>query len=320
MFITGPPGSVSLTGTASVAGSADAAGPVLRIRRSGRRAFAGSAAEAEPGLRVFLADLVRPYQLKLREDLLAAGPPPSYGEMAGPLIGSVVPATAPVDLLMLAFTVPDGRPERATASHLSHLCPGQPMAFALCDQGPAAAFTGLRLAAEYLRDGVCQRALLLVTEQATLPYDPPAPAVLPERHAAVALLCEADQAADGQPANGSAPGGGPALVGTREHTGVAPGEAAELLADALARAAAGTVGPPVVILGRELARLVRESGTGGLPPSGEVRVAPPGQPGTGVWWELAGEMTRWPAGRRVILANYDPALRYLCLAGFGELG
>jgi hypothetical protein len=46
----------------------------------------------------------------------------------------------------------------------------------------------------------------------------------------------------------------------------------------------------------------------------EVLVPPPGQPYTGVWWELAAGLPRWTAGgRRVLLADYDKTLRYLCV-------
>lgn len=49
------------------------------------------------------------------------------------------------------------------------------------------------------------------------------------------------------------------------------------------------------------------------PPAGwEVLVAPAGQPCTGTWWELAGCLDKWQgSGRRVLLADYDPHLRYL---------
>lgn len=37
-----------------------------------------------------------------------------------------------------------------------------------------------------------------------------------------------------------------------------------------------------------------------------------------VWWELAGGLAQWmTAGRRVVIADYDPALRYLCVAQIG---
>ena len=54
----------------------------------------------------------------------------------------------PVDVVILAFAVPDVRAGRTTATYRGAACPGDPLAFAVCDQGPAAAFTALRLAAD----------------------------------------------------------------------------------------------------------------------------------------------------------------------------
>ena len=48
----------------------------------------------------------------------------SYGEMAQVLIGSVVSADEPVDLLILAFGVHDLWPARQTAAYLSDVTPG----------------------------------------------------------------------------------------------------------------------------------------------------------------------------------------------------
>jgi hypothetical protein len=237
-------------------------------------------------LDVYLADLVRPYGLALRDDDLPDGH--TYGEMAAELIGDLVPPDEPVDLLVLAFAIPDLRPGRATATYLSHVCPGGPLAFAVCDQGSAAAFTGLRLAREYLRGPGCERALLLVVEQATLPYSTVEYAAVPERHAAVGLLCGRS--------------GATRLRALRQY----PNFPAAQTADLLVREAE-TAGPEVsVLLGAGLADVAGSLG------SRRVQVAPTGQPHTGVWWELAAE----PGGDEVLLADYDPLLRYLCLAHF----
>jgi hypothetical protein len=219
------------------------------------------------------------------------------------MVGAAVPMDQPVDLIVLAFAVPDVWPERATASYLSHICPGEPIAFAVCDQGAAAAFTGLRLVREYARTDGCGRALLLIVEQAALHYYPAGPMAPVARHAAVALLCD---------------DAGPARLDTvRQHAGVAPAEAAALLAAELASLSAGRT-DVTLIVGHDLACL---AGCGpGSPPgdalpaiADQVRVAPAGQPFTGVWWELAGGLPTWTAeGRLVLLAEYDPALRYLC--------
>jgi hypothetical protein len=292
------------------AGSAD--GP-LCVSRAARRVFAGeSAAALHPDLRGFLADLARPYGLTLRDDLLARGSGQSYGEMAADLMGTAVPADQPVDLIVLAFAVPDVWPERATASYLSHACPGDPVAFALCDQGTAAAFTGLRLAREYARGGGCRRVLLLVVEQAALHYEPAGPVAPVARHAAVALLCDDTGTAR--------------LHTVRQHAGVTPAEVADLLTAGVADLSAGQ--EVTLVIGHDLACLAgvgpgqapgdgprASAGRVRIAPGAQVRIAPAGQPSTGVWWELAGGLPAWTAeGRRVLLAEYDQSLRYLCLS------
>ncbi|MEN3308209.1 MAG: hypothetical protein V7603_4411 [Micromonosporaceae bacterium] len=263
----------------------------LRIGGVRRRLFDGAARFAgDPGHRAeldtYTADLLRPYGLALAGG--AGGPGHSYGEMAEALIRELVPADAPVDLIVLAFAVPDVRPGRATATYLSHVCPGNPLAFAVCDQGSAAAFTGLRLAREYRRTGGCERALLLVVEQAGLPYEPATPAPVPARHAAVALLLD---------------GAGPPVEVLRQHPNVAPDEVRARLSAELADL---TTTATTVVLGTELA-----GHPGG---GGKVLVAPAGQPHTGVWWELAG--LDGGAGP-VVLADYDRALGHLCLLATG---
>ncbi|WP_117209515.1 2-hydroxy-acid oxidase [Allorhizocola rhizosphaerae] len=228
----------------------------LHLIRVRRRLF-GTPAQLPPAHRaalgVFITDLVRPYGLALREQEVHNGH--SYGEMAAELIAETVGAHEPVDLLVLAFAIPDLWPGRATATYLSHVCPGEPLAFAVCDQGTAAAFTGLRLAREYLRGDGFERALVLIVEQAVLPYEPAAPVTLPQRHAGVALLCGRS--------------GGLRLEALEQHPDVTAERAIEMLGD------------------------TRDTGTG-------------------AWWELDPSSP----GGEVLVADYDPLLRYLCLARF----
>src|SRR5258708_37789345 len=119
--------------------------------------------------------MARPYGRKVPAAPFGEPPSPalghSYGEMAEALIGPAVSAEEPVDLLVLAFSIHDLWPGRQTAAYLSHLTPGAPMAFAICDQGPAAAFSGFRIASEDASATPLRRGLPVVRPQAGLPPD-----------------------------------------------------------------------------------------------------------------------------------------------------
>jgi 4-hydroxymandelate oxidase len=285
VYATGPPSRAGPPGTG-----------LPRISAVARRAFRGppgiaSRPEQAPRLHEYLSDLVRPWAFPLHPaDLAGAGH--SYGEMAAPLVAELTSPARPVDLVVLAFAIPDVRPGRATATYLSELCPGHPLAFAICDQGSAAAFTGLRLVAEYARDGGCPRALLLVVEQAGLPYDAGLPVDLPAAHRAVGLRCERT--------------GRARVTGVWQHAGVPPGRAAGRLAADLA----GLTG------GADLRLIVDEPLAAARDTGGEVQVVPAGAPLTGGWWELAGALAgsggRPPPGQRLVLGRYDQQLHYLC--------
>jgi hypothetical protein len=282
------------------------------VRRIRWREVTGSSDRAgDPALAELTGDLTRPYGVPLRP---AASGGQSYGQMLAPLIGDLVPPALPADVLILGFAVPDVRPERATATFLSDACPGRPLAFAVCDQGCAAGFTALRLARDYTAIGGCRRVLIALAEQARLDYEPPAPASVPSRHAAFALLCEAAPApAVGGPVavGGPADDGAPLLAAVR----VLPGVAADQVPAAVRRELGGlAIGPNgtarTLVLGQGLAPLA-----GGDVPGWRSAPAPTGQPLTGVWRELAA----WAMGARdgaLAIADYDPGLRYLCLAAF----
>jgi len=260
----------------------------LGVGGAWRRSFgAASDCARDPALRAYVADMLRPHGLDLAEDRLTEGQ--SYGEMAGALLAQELAAQDPVDLLVFAFAVPDVAPWRATACHLSHLCPGQPFAFAVCDQGVVAPFTALRLIREYASTGGCRRALLVVAEQAAMPYQQAAPAAMPASHAVVALLFDQGP--------GSVSGH---LERVRVHAGVTESQACRLVRDAVA----DMPGMATTVVGTGLAGAEL---TAGLP--GQVVVAPPGQPSTGVWWELAAGLPG-----PVLLADYDSGLGHLGLA------
>jgi hypothetical protein len=206
--------------------------------------------------------------------------------MAEPLIEAVVPDDSPVDLLVLAYGIHDVRLGRATATYLASRCPGDPLSFAVCDQGAAIAFTALRLIESYAATGACRRALLVVAEQSALHYELATPAPVPERNAVVALLLE-------ESAQKS--------VTVNQYTDVGPDNL-----DTLLRADIAESGATTVIVSAELAYLVRSI-------VDDTIISPDGQPYTGVWWELA---TRQAQASTVLLAEFDStkSQRSLCTA------
>ncbi|WP_052707646.1 hypothetical protein [Streptomyces rubellomurinus] len=235
--------------------AASAHRPGLRITRALARRFDGrSPASLDPDLRVFVSDLVRPYGLPLREDLLGEGAGHSYEELAAGPLREALADGEPVDLLILAFDTPDVRPGAPSSLALGRAVPGSPLAFAICDQGTAAAFTALRLAAAHRATGSCRRAVVVLAEQTALHHEPPEPVPLPERHAVVVLVCEDD------------PAGG---LEVRQARGV----------DDPARTVRGwaeELGPGAAVL--------LDAGLGGE--------RPPAQPFTGLWALLAEQVPR----------------------------
>ncbi|MFD4909893.1 hypothetical protein [Kitasatospora purpeofusca] len=242
----------------------------------------------DPDLRVFVADLVRPYGLPLREDLLAEGVGHAYEELAAGLLAEALGPDEPADVLIQAFDSPDVRPGAPTSLALSRSCAGTPTALALCDQGTAGAFAALRAALAYQRTGVARRAVVVLAEQTALHHLPPEPVTLPDRHCAVVLVCE------------TLPG---EELTVRQDSGAVVGTAdsADSVAEEVRRQAKA--------LGEEAAVLL----AAGLDVPGldAVRV-PAGQPFTGLWSALADRLPGWRAERRpVLLADFDPRLGVL---------
>ncbi len=273
MFVSGPPVAADVT-------------PQWGIRRIVRRSFphpAELAADAAHTQRLatYLADMLAPYDLGLTPGAIETGVGQSYGEMAAAVIEEIVPDDEEIDLLVLAYAIPDITPGRATATYLSHICPGNPFAFAICDQGSAAGFTGLQIMREYARAGACDRALLVIVEQADLPYDTGA-VRLPAGHTAVALLC-------GAPADEAE------LTGITIHADVTEAAVAPLL-----RHDAGTL-------------FVLSPSLEGHAPPGAL-IGPGTQTGTGVWWELADALGT--ANGPILLADFDSEVGFLSVATF----
>jgi hypothetical protein len=257
----------------------------MRLIRAEHRTFTGPAESLadehhRAEVAAYFADLIRPFGTE-------PGAEPSghsYGEMAKALLAAIVPEPEPVELLVLAFSIHDMWPGRATATYLSHVCPGTPLSFAICDQGSAAPFTGLRV----IRDHGARRALLIVVEQAMLPYD--CAATPPAAHRGVAMLY------------GDATGS--RVTDLRQHPNVAPADVAGLASRQVAELSAGH---------RRVRLVLSDALATAWPGHPDHTRAVAGQPMTGVWWHLAEALTG--SASLVVIGDYDHELRYLCLAG-----
>lgn len=260
----------------------------LRITRAGRRRYDRSSATAQdPRLPTYVSDMVRPYGLAYDNAPLAANLGQSFSEMCQPLIEEYV--HEPVDLLVLAFDLHDLRPGQATAIYLGYVCPGDPLAFTVCDQGNAAPYTALRLIQTQARTGSVGRALLLVAEQATMHYELLSPAPLPQCHAATAFVLE--------------PGPGCRSV---VRPGIPPDRVLSELIETMPAA-----DDLLLVAGAGLLASGRLSAEAGAPGGVEILPAPAGQPVTGAWWQLASLID---GDRPVVLADYEPRLGYLSCA------
>jgi hypothetical protein len=150
-----------------------------------------------------------------------------------------------------------------------------------------------------------------VAEQARLDYDPPATTCVPARDAAFAMLCDAHP---GAAPRRSAGGGAPLLRAVRVCPGVPAEQACGLLGRELAAAPEAGEVQRTLVLGEGLTPLAGD----GVPGWGSALTLSAGQPLTGVWHELAA----WAAASddgSLTIADYDPALRYLCLATFAKV-
>ncbi|PRY37406.1 hypothetical protein [Umezawaea tangerina] len=133
------------------------------------------------------ADLTRDYGVAVRPEVLGAGT--TFTAMAQVLLRELDLAQDDVvDLAMVAHSTPDLDCRLSAATFLSEELTNGPLVFALSDSGTCAPFTALELAGDYARRHGYHRALVLVLDQSTLPYEIEGAA--PRGNAGVALLLE----------------------------------------------------------------------------------------------------------------------------------
>ncbi|MCC8246768.1 hypothetical protein [Saccharothrix luteola] len=270
------------TSSATLSSSSRPAGALGLARVVRTRVAPDRSLDDEFSLRHF-TDLTSLYGVAVRPEVLAS-PGTTFTALTRSLHAGLAPL-GPVELAIVAHATPDLDCRLAAATYLAEAVPGAPLSFSVSDVGRCAPFAALRIASDYAARHGFARALVVIADQATLPYEVDD---RPAGDAGVALLLE--------------PGGAPLSV---VHT---PGVAVVDLPDALAVALASVVGPDervAVVAGAGIdPELVRHGGT--------VRSAAAGYPCTSLWEGLADSLGR------VVLVEHDPVTGDLGLAVVGE--
>ncbi|MEU5693151.1 hypothetical protein [Actinosynnema sp. NPDC020468] len=156
----------------------------------------------------FLRDLLEPFGEKVDEELFRSGNHVTHKALTDLLLALPGVGDARPGLVLVAHALPDVLPFTVVAPYLAHRLGVRATAFSVTQQGLAAPFTALRIAAAHQRTGHTDEVVLAVLEQTTLP----APVSHPPAVDSAAVLV-------------FAPGGGPRLVG------VSSGAAADLVRD-----------------------------------------------------------------------------------------
>ncbi|WP_158883749.1 hypothetical protein [Amycolatopsis anabasis] len=238
----------------------------------------------DPGLVQYFADLAKLYGLRHRDDYFTRVHRNTFTELIQGALDGLGALDDPVDLVVLAHSTPDAEPGWP-ACYLADALPGDPLALAVSDQGVTAAFTALRIVADYSTVDDFRRAIVVLLDQTTLMNDehPPAGIALPEQDSVVALVLDRK------------PGAGRLTV--RQLTDVGAPEAGATVAELLRERAL-----PVAVLGPDLAAATE------APPDAEIVAVAPGRPCSGTWAHF---LEHRQTGRSMVIADYDPALRYL---------
>jgi hypothetical protein len=265
----------------------------------------------------YLADMLRPHGVPFEAARFLAGNQNSYAFLASQCLTAMREETEP-DLVVLAHATADCESSRSLSGYLSTLFRGEPLCFAISDQGELSPFTALQVLGGF--GTTSRRALVMVLDQSTLAYarstDPGA-----------------------SPADASPAGDAPTdhVLGLLFVTGplAAVWHRPELtpdmltpalaeIADALPDPAAGEVASGMTVVAAEhlptaaLAPLLREAGGGRR----RLCRTPPGPGCVTPWAGLAGladsaeDRADDSAADRVLVVGYDRSLARLSVALF----
>lgn len=159
----------------------------LRLTRLVRREVAeATCATDDPVLHRYYADLAALHGVDHRRAVLAADAGNTFAALADAVLADLLSPVRPVDLVVIANTLPDLDPRVSAGVRLTRTLPGSPLVFGISGPDASVGFTALRVAGDYTRRHSYRRVLVLVLDQTVLPYE----TVELEGDAAVALLLE----------------------------------------------------------------------------------------------------------------------------------
>ena len=117
----------------------------------------------------FFRDLLGPFGAKPDEERLRDGAQVQHRQLAETLVAADGIRDSRPQLVVVAHALPDLVPFTAVAPMLTERLGGGATCFSISEQGLAAPFTALRVAAAYHRSARADEVLLAVLEQTTLP-------------------------------------------------------------------------------------------------------------------------------------------------------
>jgi hypothetical protein len=258
----------------------------------------------------YLADMLRPHGVPFDEASFLAGNQNSYAFLAGQCLAAMREEAEP-DLIVLAHATADCESSRSLSGYLTTLFRGEPLCFAISDQGGLSPFTAMQVLRGFGISGACRRAVVLILDQSTLPYARgPGPAAGGTDHVLGLLFV-----------TGPGPAGRP-LAAVWHRTEVTP----DKLGQALAEVAAGlpaadadaseiTVVADERMTAADLAPLLKELRlrAGGR----RLHRVPPGPACVTPWAAVAG-LPDSTAGRLLVI-GYDRSLAGLSVALFNPV-
>lgn len=282
--------------TVAPALAASRAGPVrellVRVELVCARTFPGGRPLEDEGLDRYFTDMAAAFGHRYESTALDRAT--SYSSMAAEMLAALPPRVGRIDHIVLAHATPDIDCRASVGCFLVEAA-GDPIVFGVSDQGLAAPFTALRVAADFPRgERVSGRTVVLVLDQSSVPWEVPRRELVPACDAAVALVLQ------------PAPAGRGVLLG--QHSAVPPADVPDLLVEYLHAVAAWSAAPVTLVAGRHVP--LTPAACAGV---GQIRRVPEGRVCTGVWATMH-ELVGQPAPGVMVLAEYDPDLRYLCLA------